>query len=280
MISNFLYGKRPVNSLPPLEHILTKPIQDWIGWSTIYFKDAQDDFSGIWIQVRTMFRLCRGNVVRAYVSSLKSGDGVRLRQGNCYGRNDDICRYIGRRLWEQVAAARNRPIGNDFSMTRAEVAYCAAFPSANLVGLELHHVNRGPAHQKWKAAVENCLAPFADQHGVASYRFTSALDDRPRNLLAMTKKEHYQWHLRNGGDWYGNYQELGCPDTAYTVRTADVSTARDATKPRLLTGTHNNLTHYGNRGLYDRRRRRFLTVVGRTYYRGVIVSNLDRRLIA
>ena len=200
-------GDYPHSSLPSQKQLKTRRIKDCIGWTTIYFRHSQNPLNGTWIQIRTYYKVCRNGVVRAWLSGVKSGDGICVWDGQRFVRNATRQLY-GWLLWDRVRKARGRRHDTDFKISRAEAVYVSNWIDADLGGKEIHHRNADADHRRWKVETEKLIAAVAGHTVKSEFDWVRGLDDRPANLIALPKQEHYLIHKREGTLYCGNYEDL------------------------------------------------------------------------
>ena len=196
---------KAANSLPGYSQVLSDDVSQWKTWSKGWYVEDDYRFERTPYRFHTSFQQARGQQHRALVDSLKCGAGVFVRCPQTGKRDIAAGRYIGKKLWQRVVKARGRRPDYDKQMTRAEVMYVSQFPEADLRGKELHHINMGRTHLLWKMQIQARLAG-ARLRGVESLdSLILTLDDRPRNLIALTPREHYLIHLLEKTPYYGNF---------------------------------------------------------------------------
>ena len=195
------------NSLPSQKQLKTRRTKDCIGWTTIYFRHSQNPLNGTWLRIRTYYEVCRNGVVRAWLSRVKSGDGVLVWDGRRFVRNATR-RLYGWLLWERVRKARGRRHDKDFSMSRAEAVYVSNWIDADLRGKEIHHRNADADHRLWRMEMNKLLSAVVGHTVKSEFDWVRGLDDRPANLIALSKQEHYQIHKREGTLYCGNCEDL------------------------------------------------------------------------
>ena len=263
MVAENPFGNRKLNSCPSAKQLKTKKLEDCWGWSELYVSDPSGRFDGIWILVRVRYARCKGDVVRAFVNGLKSGDGVLVREGNRYVRKPAVCKMIGRMLWERIIRSRGRPHDYHGPITRAEAVYCSYYPGCDLRGMEIHHINGGRTHALWKLAVVDNWSDCVAAAGLDYKDFLLALDDRPGNLIALTPEEHLLVHRIMRTPFYGNYQFDAGESYGWSAAWAAIKTARLAIKLRAISYIGETILPYRLQVLQSARSRGFImTIVG------------------
>ena len=268
---------KAANSLPGYSQVLSDDVSQWKTWSKGWYVFDDCRFARIPYFLHTGFYQARGQQVRAFANSLKSGEGVFVLSPQTGRRDITLGKRIGESLWQRVIRARGRRSDYDKQMTRSEVMYVSRFPQADLRGLEIHHLNRGRTHKLWRQQIEARLAG-ARLRGVESLdNLLLTLDDRPLNLMALTSGEHFLIHLLEGTLYFGNLAEDASEAGEESVRSELFEKVRNC-HPRIFTNINPNqgllpsgVVRYDNRGL------RFLTTVNRRY---VVAHAISDRILS
>ena len=204
MVANRVFISRKPNSLPRVEDIQKKPVQTLITWSNVSLVIDEWGFYRVPLFVRIRFKTCRGGQIRAFASKLKCGRGVRVPGISDPERHRAVARRFGYFLWERITKARGWSLNHRNHISRAEMMYCAEHPGCNLVGMEIHHINKWRTHELWKQKIIERLGYTAKVAGLDARIYYLTLDDRPSNLIALIPRQHKELHEREKTMYFGN----------------------------------------------------------------------------
>ena len=273
MIPKNPFIDRASNCLPRLSQVLTDDVSQWETWTKTYVVEDEWGFKLTPCLLRATFDYRRGRQVRAFVDSLKSGRCVFVPCGTSLKRDDKESRRIGKLLWERVVKARGRRFDYDGPITRPEVMYVSRFPEADLRGKELHHINQGRTHVLWKMQLKARLSGARLRRVDNLDNLLLALDDRPRNLIALTPREHFLIHLIEGTPYYGKFIGDASEAGEESVRLELFKKVRNAMNQGNLTEILNPGSHCNRVAWYDKKGFRARTLVNGSFKVMYVISD-------